>query len=141
MIAFFVITRVIPPGTTDGSVLNVALPLLAVVDLGLSFVIPRLLVQFQDQPVAGTRGALLLALAVCESVALMGLLPHFPRGDSSSSYWARAFSTRGRRFTTRTFLIGETRSDENAASTMSACSLLCVLYEPDAGLALSVRPM
>ncbi len=80
LIAFFVITQVVPPGTTDGSVLNIALPVLAVVDLGLSFVIPRLLVQFQDQPVAGTRGALLLALAICESVALMGLILHLTTG-------------------------------------------------------------
>ena len=72
LLAFFVITRVIPPGAADGSVLDIALPVLAVVDLGLSFVIPRILVQFQEQPVAGTRGALLLALAICESVALMG---------------------------------------------------------------------
>ena len=80
LLACFVITQVIPPGIGDGSVLNIVLPLLAIVDGGLSFVIPRLLVQFQDQPVAGTRGALLLALAICESVALMGLILHITTG-------------------------------------------------------------
>ncbi len=80
LIAFYVITQVVPPGRTDGSILNIALPVLAIVDLGLSFVIPRLLVQVREQPVAGTRGALLLALAICESVALMGLILHITTG-------------------------------------------------------------
>ena len=80
LIALFIITQVVPPGAADGSVLNIVLPVLAIVDLGLSFVIPRMLVQFQEQPVAGTRGALLLALAICESVALMGLILHMTTG-------------------------------------------------------------
>jgi hypothetical protein len=74
VLMLFVMTRsALPPGNADGSVLNLALTLVALADLGLSFVIPKM-VKLPPQP------AMLVALALCESAALFGLVLHVTTG-------------------------------------------------------------
>lgn len=80
--ALFLVSRLIPASAvaneTMGPVLSPALTLVALSNLGLSFVLPR----FLPNP----RAARLLALALCESAAILGLMLHLAAG------WANAWT-------------------------------------------------
>jgi hypothetical protein len=74
VLILFAMTRsALPPGNADDSILNLALTLVAIADLGLSFVIPKVM-KLPRQP------AMLIALALCESTALFGLVLHVTTG-------------------------------------------------------------
>ncbi len=79
LVVFFALTRILPPGEADGSALNTVLPGLAVADLALSFVIPKMVVRGREGPGAQL-SSLAVALAICESVALMGMVLHLITG-------------------------------------------------------------
>ena len=76
---FFALTLFLAPGTQDGSVLNLILPVVAVVDLALSFVVPKLLLAGKTG-VEARPAANLIGLALCEAVALMGFVLHLTTG-------------------------------------------------------------
>ena len=74
VLILFAMTRsALPPGNADDSILNLALTLVAITDLGLSFVIPKVM-KLPRQP------AMLIALSLCESTALFGLVLHVTTG-------------------------------------------------------------
>lgn len=72
LLALSVVLLMVPPGTTANDLLVVVLPLVAVVDVALSFVVGRV--------VPDKRAAMLVALAMCESSALLGIVLHLTTG-------------------------------------------------------------
>jgi len=74
VLILFAMTRsALLPGNAAGSILNLALTLVAITDLGLSFVIPKVM-KLPRQP------SMLIALSLCESTALFGLVLHVTTG-------------------------------------------------------------
>ncbi len=72
VLMIFAVMMSLTPGDSNGEVLNLALPLVAVADVVLSFFIGRVMPR--------KRQAMLVALAMCESAALLGLVLHVTTG-------------------------------------------------------------
>ena len=82
LVIIFIITRLVQPETASLKTLFWILLALGLVDLGASFVIKQALLKkaFSQQKVELVRSAYIIAFALCESIALFGLIAHFVTG-------------------------------------------------------------
>ncbi len=80
IVVFFFIAKFEPPGTSDGAALNVLLPVLAVTEVALSFIVPSLMRRGRARTPELRRTQLLIALVFCEAAVLMGFVLHTSTG-------------------------------------------------------------
>ena len=82
LVLIFIVTRLVKPETANLKMLFWILLALGRMDLVASFIIKQALLKkaFLQQKVEMVRSAYIVAFALCESVALVGLVAHFVTG-------------------------------------------------------------
>lgn len=82
LVIIFIVTRMVKPETSGLKMLFWILLALGVVDLVASFILKQTLLKkaFSQQKVEMVRSAYIVAFALCESIALFGLIAHFVTG-------------------------------------------------------------
>jgi len=80
VIVLFGVAQMQPPGKQDGSSLEFVFPALALMQVALSFIIPRLAMAQAKDLATARRSRLVLALAFCEAAALMGFVLYITTG-------------------------------------------------------------
>ena len=82
LVIIFVVTRLVKPETASLKMLFWILLALGLMDLAASFIVKQVLLKkaFAQQKVEMVRSAYIIAFALCESIALFGLIAHFVTG-------------------------------------------------------------